>query len=88
MGLVILQLVLVLILRWIGKVYWSQPRHNWPALFQNPLMAIAVVWGALIAFGVNLFLAFAWTDFPWIFLLGSIVAFLFFALPRRLGSPL
>jgi hypothetical protein len=85
--LIISQSVTILVLRWIWKVYWSQPCWNQAPLFRYPLPRVVVVYGTLGNYYLNMVFAFLWTDHPWLFCIASLVLAAIFAVSSgQLGS--
>lgn len=64
----ILQVIALLLYRWVGKVYFSQPAFNHPGIFRNEIAAMVLCYGPLAAMVVLVVLAFVLTDAPWWFL--------------------
>ena len=67
------QVVNLLVYKWVGAVFLSQPRFNHPMMFHNPTARLLLAYGPLVIMVVLIVLAFFLTDSPWWFLAGSLV---------------
>lgn len=77
--LAVIQAMNLLAYRWVGMVYFSQPRFNHPAIFHNAAARSVLCYGPLIAMVILVLLAFALTDSPWWFLGLTVGAFISFS---------
>lgn len=66
------QILNLLVYRWVGAVFLSQPRFNHPMIFHSPVARILLAYGPLVTMVALIVLAFVLTDSPWWFLAGSI----------------
>lgn len=77
----LIQTLALLVYRWVGKSFFSQPRSNHPSIFWNPMARTALCLGPVIVIFGMVVLAFFITKSPWIFLAASVVLFGIFS-PR------
>jgi hypothetical protein len=70
--LVVAQVLNLLIYRWVGAAFLSQPRSNHPMIFYSPVARILLAYGPLVIMVTLIALAFVLTDSPWWFLAGSL----------------
>lgn len=74
----IAQALNLLIYRWVGAAFVSQPRFNHPMVFHNPTARLMLCYGPMVAMVILVVLAFVLTESPWLFLgltVGGFVAF-------------
>ena len=70
-----IQIVALLIYRWVGKVFFSQPRFNHPAIFWNPTSRFILCYAPMVVMAILVALAFFITQSPWWFLGFSFIGF-------------
>lgn len=75
----IAQVLNLLIYRWVGAVYISQPRFNHPKIFHNPTSRSMLCYGPMVVMLILVVLAFVVTDFPWLFLGLTVAGFVAFS---------
>lgn len=75
----VLQGANLLIYRWVGKVFLSQPRFNHPSIFHNATVASALLYGPMVMMAILVILAFFVTESPWLFLALTIAGFIAFS---------
>lgn len=74
-----LQVVTLLLYRWVARTFVSQPLFNHPAIFHNPTARMVLCYGPYIVGGVLVVLSFFLTESPWLFLCLSVVGFVVFS---------
>lgn len=75
----IAQALSLLIYRWVGAVFISQPRFNHPMIFHNPKARTVLFYGPMLASVIFVVLAFILTDSPWLFLGLTVAGFVAFS---------
>lgn len=75
------QFVNILVMRYVGKSFITQPDWNVPAIFRNPFIGKLLVIGPQIALVALIILAFVFTSSPWWFAGASVLAFIIIASP-------
>lgn len=75
----IAQGVNLLVYRWIGAVFFSQPRFNHPMIFHNPTARLILCYGPMVTMAILVILAFALTESPWLFLGLTVAGFVAFS---------
>ena len=81
--LAILQVINLLVYRWVQSNFVSKPRLIQPKIFHNPISATLLVVGPNIIGLILVVLAFFYTDSQWLFLGLSLAGFIAFATPRK-----
>jgi hypothetical protein len=71
-----IQLVALLLYRWVGKVFVSQPAYNHPGIFHDATARLLLCYGPLVVMAVLVILAFFVTNSPWLFLGLTIAGFI------------
>ncbi len=71
--LAVLQVAFVWIGWWVYNSYFTQPRHNHPSIFWNPLTRTLLIYGLSIGIVGLVIAAFFLTSHPWLFLFFTLV---------------
>lgn len=74
-----LQIITLLVYRWVGQVCLSQPLFKHPHIFHNPTARRILLFGPPVCWLALIVLAFSFTDSPWAFLILSIAGFAAFS---------
>lgn len=74
-----IQIATLLIYRWVGRTFVSQPLLNHPAIFHNPTARMLLCNGPYVVGGALTVLSFFLTDSPWLFLGLSVAGFIAFS---------
>jgi hypothetical protein len=74
-----LQIATLLLYRWVGRSFVSQPRFNHPAIFHNPTARMLLCNGPFVVGGALIVLSFFLTESPWLFLGLSVAGFIAFS---------
>ena len=77
----VVQFVNILIMRYVGKNFITQPDWNVPSIFRNPVAGKLLVIGPQVALVALIILGFIVTNSPWWFAGISIIAFIILAPP-------
>lgn len=64
----ILQVIFMRIGWWVYNSYFTEPRHNHPAIFWNPLGRTLLIYGPTVGIVGLVIAAFFLTSHPWFFL--------------------
>jgi hypothetical protein len=75
----VFQALNLLIYRWVGVVFISQPRFNHPHIFHKPIARLLLSYGPLAVMTSLVILAFVFTESPWLFLGLTVAGFIAFA---------
>jgi hypothetical protein len=78
-----LQVLALLLYRWVVKVYVSRPIFSHFGIFLNPVLRTLFCYGPLLAMFVLVVLAFFFTQLPWLFLGLSVAGFVACSAPPR-----
>src|SRR5438552_16646742 len=70
--LVCTQVLNLLVYRWVGAVFLSQPRFNHPMIFHSPVARLLLAYGPLVTMVVLIVLAFVFTHSSCWFFVGSL----------------
>ena len=79
----VLQVLALLLYRWVVKVYIAQPLFRHLRAFSNPVVRSSLCYGPLVAMLVLVVLAFFLTQWPWLFLGLSVAGFVACSAPPR-----
>jgi len=74
-----LQVIVLLVYRWVGQVCLSQPLFRHPAIFHSSTARRVLLFGPPVSWLALIVLAFFFTEWPWAFLILSIAGFAAFS---------
>lgn len=85
--LAVLQVAFVWIGWWVYNSYFTQPRHNHPPVFWNPLIRTLLIYGPTIGIVGLVITAFFLTSHPWLFLLFTLAFWGYCGHKRKTAAP-
>jgi hypothetical protein len=85
--LAVLQVAFIWIGWWVYNSYFTQPRHNHPPIFWNPLTRTLLIYGPSIGIIGLVIAAFFLTSHPWIFLFFTLAFWGYCGHKRKTTAP-
>ncbi len=85
--LAVLQVAFVWIGWWVYNSYFTQPKHNHPPIFWNPLIRTLLIYGPSIGIVGLVIASFFLTSHPWPFLIFTLVFWGYCGHKRKTAAP-
>lgn len=85
--LAVLQVAFVWMGWWVYNSYFTQPRHNHPPIFWNPLTRTLLIYGPSIGIVGVAIAAFFLTAHPWLFMFFTLVFWGYCGHRRKVAAP-